>query len=99
MDFLGLRTLTVIDDTIKLVKNNYNQIIDIENIQLDDKNVLTLFKTADTIGVFQFESTGMRLFLKDLKADNFDELVAANSLKITSYLCFQTEKLQLCLRS
>ena len=80
MDFLGLRTLTVIDDTIKLVKNNYNQIIDIDNIPLDDKNVLNLFKTADTIGVFQFESTGMRLFLKDLKADNFDELVAANSL-------------------
>lgn len=80
MDFLGLRTLTVIDDTIKLVKKNYNRDIDIEKISLNDKNVLNLFKTADTIGIFQFESTGMRLFLKDLKADNFDELVAANSL-------------------
>lgn len=80
MDFLGLRTLTVIDDTIKLVKKNYNRNIDIEKISLSDKNVLNLFKTADTIGIFQFESTGMRLFLKDLKADNFDELVAANSL-------------------
>lgn len=80
MDFLGLRTLTVIDDTIKLVKKNYNVDIDIEKISLKDKNVLNLFRTADTIGVFQFESVGMRLFLKDLKADNFDELVAANSL-------------------
>ncbi|WP_313960693.1 DNA polymerase III subunit alpha [uncultured Parvimonas sp.] len=80
MDFLGLRTLTVIDDTIRLIKKNYNREIDIEKISLSDKNVLNLFKTADTIGIFQFESTGMRLFLKDLKADNFDELVAANSL-------------------
>lgn len=80
MDFLGLRTLTVIDDTIRLVQKNYNREIDIEKISLSDKNVLNLFKTADTIGIFQFESTGMRLFLKDLKADNFDELVAANSL-------------------
>lgn len=80
IDFLGLRTLTVIEDTIKLVKNNYNKEIDIDKISLFDKNILNMFANADTVGVFQFESTGMRLFLKDLKADNFDELVAANSL-------------------
>lgn len=80
IDFLGLRTLTVIDDAVKLVKQNYGKIVDIEKIELNDKNVINLFKTADTMGVFQFESVGMRLFLKDLKADNFDELVAANSL-------------------
>lgn len=80
IDFLGLRTLTVIDDTINLIKKDYGKLIDIKNIDLNDKNVLKLFKTAETIGVFQFESVGMRLFLKDLDAKDFDELILANSI-------------------
>ena len=80
IDFLGLRTLTVIDDTINLIKKDYGKLIDIKNIDLNDKNVLKLFKTAETIGVFQFESVGMRLFLKDLDAKDFDELILALSL-------------------
>lgn len=80
MDFLGLRTLTVIKDAIQAIKRNRGIDIDINNIDYEDPEVLKLFETADTIGIFQFESAGMRRFLKDLKADVFEDLVAANSL-------------------
>lgn len=80
MDFLGLRTLTVISDAIKLVKYNYNKIIDIDNIDVEDKKVLDIFYHANTIGIFQFESDGMRAFLRELKPSKFDDLIAANSL-------------------
>lgn len=80
IDFLGLRTLTVIDGAIKLIEKNHFKKIDIENIDLNDKNVLKLFKNADTVGIFQFESQGMRIFLKQLNAENFDELILANSI-------------------
>lgn len=80
MDFLGLRNLTVIDDTIKDVKKNKNIDIDIEEIDENDPKVLSQFTKADTIGIFQFESQGMRNFLKNLKPTRFDDLVAANSL-------------------
>ena len=80
MDFLGLRTLTVISDSLKAIKENYGLDIDIENIDYEDPEVLKLFELSDTIGIFQFESPGMRRFLKDLRADVFEDLVAANSL-------------------
>ena len=63
LDFLGLRNLTVIDNAIKLIEENGNK-IDIENIPLDDQEVYKLFTKGLTIGVFQFESSGMREFLK-----------------------------------
>lgn len=80
MDFLGLRTLTVIRDAVNLIKENYGIDIDFSNIGLDDKNVLNLFSDAETLGIFQFESSGMRAFLKELKPDAFEDLVAANAL-------------------
>lgn len=80
MDFLGLRNLTVIKDTIKDIKKNYGLDIDIENIDVNDKNVIKQFNKAQTIGLFQFESAGMRAFLKNLKPTVFDDLIAANSL-------------------
>lgn len=80
MDFLGLRNLTVIKDTIKDIKKNYGVVIDIENIDVNDKNVIKQFNKAQTIGLFQFESAGMRAFLKNLKPTVFDDLIAANSL-------------------
>ncbi|WP_297689832.1 DNA polymerase III subunit alpha [uncultured Anaerococcus sp.] len=80
MDFLGLRNLTVIKDTIKDIKKNYGIDIDIENIDVNDKNVIKQFNKAQTIGLFQFESAGMRAFLKNLKPTVFDDLIAANSL-------------------
>lgn len=80
MDFLGLRTLTVIDDALKLIKINHGLDIDIDGIDLNDPKVLEIFARAETLGVFQFESAGMRSFLKNLKPSRFDDLVAANSL-------------------
>lgn len=80
MDFLGLRNLTVIKNTIKDVKANHGIDIDIEDIDVNDKNVIKQFNQARTIGIFQFESAGMRAFLKNLKPTVFDDLIAANSL-------------------
>ncbi len=80
MDFLGLRTLTVIDNTIKLIKNVHGIEVDINNIDLNDPKAIELFTKAETLGIFQFESPGMRAFLKELKPTVFDDLIAANSL-------------------
>lgn len=80
MDFLGLRNLTVIKDTIKDVKTNRSIDVDIETIDENDPNIIDQFNNAKTIGIFQFESPGMRNFLKNLKPTVFDDLVAANSL-------------------
>lgn len=80
MDFLGLRTLTVIRDAINLIQENHGIKIDFSNCKYDDPNVYKMFSSAETIGVFQFESTGMRHFLKELKPTHFENIVAANSL-------------------
>ena len=80
MDFLGLRNLTVIQDTIKDIKKNKNIEIDLGAIDENDPKVISQFTKAETVGIFQFESAGMRNFLKNLKPTRFDDLVAANSL-------------------
>lgn len=80
MDFLGLRTLTVIRDAVNMVRENYGVEIDFKDQGFDDPEVIELFKHANTLGIFQFESSGMRAFLKELKADAFEDLVAANAL-------------------
>lgn len=80
MDFLGLRNLTVIQDTIKDVKKNRGIDVDISTIDENDPNIIKQFNKANTIGIFQFESAGMRAFLKNLKPTRFDDLIAANSL-------------------
>lgn len=80
MDFLGLRNLTVIQDTIKDIKRNKNIEIDLGAIDENDPKVISQFTKAETVGIFQFESAGMRNFLKNLKPTRFDDLVAANSL-------------------
>ena len=80
MDFLGLRTLTVIRDAIDLVEINYGKKIDFDNIDYNDQKVLEMFQRGETLGIFQFESPGMRQFLKDLKPNMFENLIAANSL-------------------
>lgn len=80
MDFLGLRTLTVIQDSVDLIRENHNKDIDFDNIEFNDPKVLEMFAKAETLGIFQFESPGMRSFLKDLKANAFEDLIAANSL-------------------
>ncbi|MGD9569370.1 MAG: DNA polymerase III subunit alpha [Sedimentibacter sp.] len=80
MDFLGLRTLTVIRDAIKLIENNHNIKVDFSNCQYDDMEVYKMFANADTLGIFQFESSGMRAFLSELKPTEFENLSAANAL-------------------
>ena len=80
MDFLGLRTLTVIRDAINLIKENEGKTINFDNFNYNDPDVLKMFAKSETLGVFQFESSGMRAFLKELKPDEFSDLVAANAL-------------------
>ena len=80
MDFLGLRTLTVIDDTLSLLREKKNIFIDIDKIPLDDKRVFDLFSKGETVGIFQFESSGMRDYLRKLKPESLEDLTAMNAL-------------------
>ena len=80
MDFLALKNLTIIDNIINDIKTIYNEEVDFNKIPLDDKEALKIFETANTCGIFQFESSGMRNFLRRLKANSFDDIVAAIAL-------------------
>ncbi len=80
MDFLGLKTLTIIKDALKLIKQNHGVIIDIDTIPLDDAKTFELYQKGDTNGTFQFESDGMQMYLRDLKPDKFEDLIAMNAL-------------------
>jgi DNA polymerase-3 subunit alpha len=81
MDFLGLTTLTVIDDCLKLIERSRGEKVDIETIPLDDEETFRrVFHTALTSGVFQFESSGMRDILRRYKPDTVEELTALNAL-------------------
>ena len=80
MDFLGLRTLTIIKDALRFVKQNHGIDIDIDAIPLDDKKTYELFQRGETNGVFQYESAGMQKSLKELKPDSFNDLIAMNAL-------------------
>ena len=80
MDFLGLRNLTVIDKTVDLIKQRFDKNIDIDEIDMEDPKVYQLFAKGLTVGIFQFESAGMREFLKKLKPKGIDGLVAMNAL-------------------
>lgn len=80
MDFLGLKNLTIIEKTLESIKNNKNQMIDIEKIPLDDKKTFKLLEEAKTIGVFQLESSGMRRYLKELRPREIEDIIAMISL-------------------
>ncbi|MDP4265816.1 MAG: DNA polymerase III subunit alpha [Bacteroidota bacterium] len=80
MDFLGLRTLSIIKDAINLIKSTKNLDVEIDTIPLDDAKTLELYQKGDTIGTFQFESDGMRAYLKELKPTSIDDLIAMNAL-------------------
>ncbi len=80
MDFLGLRTLTIINDAIDLIEQNHGLKIDPDEIPLDDKKTYELFQRAETTAIFQYESIGMQKNLKALKPDKFDDLIAMNAL-------------------
>ena len=80
MDFLGLKTLTIIKDTVKLIKYKYDKQLYPEDFPLDDKKTYELFQRGETVGIFQYESLGMQKYLKDLKPSNFNDLIAMNAL-------------------
>lgn len=80
MDFLGLKTLTIIRDALRLIDQNHGIRIDIDNIPLDDPKTYALYQRAETNGTFQFESAGMQKYLRELKADQFGDLIAMNAL-------------------
>ena len=80
MDFLGLKTLTIIKDGLELIKRNYGIEIDIDTIPLDDEKTYELYQKGDTNGTFQFESAGMQKYLRELKPDTFNDLIAMNAL-------------------
>jgi len=80
MDFLGLKNLNIIKDTVAQVRRKFDQHFDIEKIPLDDPKTFELYQKGDTIGTFQFESENMRSYLKELKPNNLEDLIAMNAL-------------------
>ena len=80
MDFLGLRTLTVMNDAINMVKENRGITIDLDNIAFDDKEVYKMIGEGRTAGVFQLESAGMTSFMKELNPDSLEDIIAGISL-------------------
>ncbi len=80
VDFLGLKTLSVIEETIKLVKQNYSIDLEIEKIPLDDKKTFRLLQEGKTTGVFQLESSGMQDLLRKLKPSVFEDIIACIAL-------------------
>jgi DNA polymerase-3 subunit alpha len=80
MDFLGLKTLTLIKDTVKIVKYRLDIDLDPDSFPLDDTSTYELFQRGETVGVFQYESNGMQKYLRDLKPNIFDDLIAMNAL-------------------
>ena len=80
MDFLGLKTLTLIKDTVKIVKGRHNIDLDPDNFPLDDEETYKLFQRGETVGIFQYESPGMQKHMQALKPTVFDDLIAMNAL-------------------
>jgi len=80
MDFLGLKTLSIIRDAVENVKKSKGIDINIDTLTLDDKKTFELFSNGETTGIFQFESTGMKRYLRDLEPNRFEDLIAMNAL-------------------
>lgn len=79
-DLLGLKTLTMLEKALEMIKENHGVTIDLDNLPLDDPKVYELFANGDTSGIFQFESTGMKNWLRRLKPTKFEEIIAMNAL-------------------
>ncbi len=80
MDFLGLKNLTIIESALKIIKNTRGEEIDIDNIPLDDTATYRSFQDGETTGVFQFESSGMKRYLRELKPTEFEDIIAMGAL-------------------
>jgi DNA polymerase III subunit alpha len=80
MDFLGLKTLTLIKDAVKIVKERHGIILDPDNFPIDDIKTYELFQRGETVGIFQYESPGMQKYMRELKPTVFADLIAMNAL-------------------
>ena len=80
MDFLGLKTLSILKTALALIKQHHGVTIEIDNISLEDEKTYNLYRQADTNATFQFESPGMQKYLRELKPDKFGDLIAMNAL-------------------
>lgn len=80
MDFLGLKTLTLIKDAVKIVKDRHGIQLDPDNFPIDDEKTYELFQRGETVGIFQYESAGMQKYLRELKPTVFADLIAMNAL-------------------
>ena len=80
MDFLGLKTLTIIKDALRMIEENHGVAIDVDELPLDDTKTYELFQRGETNGIFQYESGGMQKHMKNLKPTTFDDLIAMNAL-------------------
>ena len=80
MDFLGLKTLTLIKDTVKLVKYRTGVELNPDDFPIDDAKTYELFQRGETVGIFQYESPGMQKYMKELKPTVFNDLIAMNAL-------------------
>lgn len=80
MDFLGLKTLTIIKNAVKMVNLNHGIDLDMDSIPLTDEKTFKLFQNGETVGIFQYESPGMQKYLKELVPTTFEDLIAMNAL-------------------
>ncbi|MEM1324300.1 MAG: DNA polymerase III subunit alpha [Bacteroidota bacterium] len=80
MDFLGLKTLSIIKDAVRMVKERFDVDIDPEALPLDDQETYKLFQRGETVAIFQYESSGMQKYMKELKPTEFADLIAMNAL-------------------
>ena len=80
MDFLGLKTLTIINDAVKMIQENHGVEIDPDLVPLEDKKTYELFQRGETVGIFQYESAGMQKYMRDLVPTKFEDLIAMNAL-------------------
>lgn len=80
MDFLGLKTLTIIKGAVRMIKENYDIELDPELVPLDDQKTYELFQRGETIAIFQYESSGMQKYMKELVPTQFEDLIAMNAL-------------------
>ncbi len=80
MDFLGLKTLSIIKDAVTMIEQNHGLKVDMDTIPLDDEQTYQLFQRGETIGIFQYESAGMQKYMKELEPSAFEDLIAMNAL-------------------
>ncbi|MEZ4987139.1 MAG: DNA polymerase III subunit alpha [Saprospiraceae bacterium] len=80
MDFLGLKTLTIIKNAVQMVAENHDLTLDMDTVPLDDLKTYELFQRGETVGIFQYESTGMQKYMKELMPTTFEDLIAMNAL-------------------